>query len=50
MVHNTTLESLDVSDNKISDTGVSALIEFCTKNPNLKEIIIDGCTDVTEGF
>ena len=47
-IHNQTLESLNVSDNKISDEGMAALIDLCTKNKSLKEIVVEGLTDVTE--
>ncbi len=37
-----------MSDNKISDEGIAALIDLCTKSKSLKDIIVDGLTDATE--
>ncbi|CDW89694.1 cysteine protease family c02 [Stylonychia lemnae] len=44
-IHNQTLEYLDISDNKISDQGIQALIDLCSKNRSLKEIVTEGLTD-----
>lgn len=39
-----------MSDNKITDNGLQAIIEACHKNPNLKEVIIDDINDITEPY
>ena len=45
--HNTTLDYLDISDNKISDQGIMALIDLCSTSRQLKYIIVEGITDVS---
>ena len=49
-VHCQTLESLDLSDNKLTDESILSLIDFCTRNSSLKEVIRDEVAEITSAM
>lgn len=46
-VHCQTIESIDLSDNKLTDQAILSFIDFLARNSSLKEIIIDENPEIT---
>jgi Ran GTPase-activating protein (RanGAP) involved in mRNA processing and transport len=47
-LHNQTITSLDLSDNKLTDQAILSLIDFLARNSSLKEVILQDVPDITQ--
>ncbi len=49
-VHCQTLEVIDLSDNKLTDQSILSIIDFCSRNSSLKEVLIEDTSDVSQAM
>ena len=47
-LHNQTINSLDLSDNKLTDEAILSIIDFLSRNSSLKEVILQDVPDVSQ--